>query len=65
MSQHATRETCPKCTGPAVVTWLGIAAYGHTRPVREEAISLDCRSGCSLADWELAAHFPAKVRVPS
>lgn len=65
MSQHSTRESCPRCGRSAVVTWLGIEAYGHPSPAREEAISLDCPGGCFLADDELAQHFPPTVRLAS
>lgn len=65
MSQYATRETCPRCGRPAIVTWLRIEAYGHPSPAREEAISLDCPGGCYLADVDLAAFFPPTVRIAS
>lgn len=63
MSQFATRETCPRCGRPAVVTWLGIEAYGHPSPAREEAISLDCPGGCYFDQAELAEFFPPTVRT--
>jgi hypothetical protein len=63
MSQHTTSERCPGCGGPATVTWLGISAYGHSRPDREVAISLDCPNRCFLRPDELADSFPSTVRV--
>ena len=64
MSQHSTQETCPRCGGPATVGWLGIQAYGHSRPDREIPISLDCPRGCSYPTEELSDFFPPKVGVP-
>jgi hypothetical protein len=64
MSQRTTTETCPRCGASARVSWLGIQAYGHATPDREEPISLDCPRGCYFATDELSVHFPPKVRVP-
>ena len=65
MSQRTTLETCPRCGGRAAVSWLGIQAYGHSRPDREVPISLDCARGCDVPTDELEQHFPSKVRLPA
>jgi predicted RNA-binding Zn-ribbon protein involved in translation (DUF1610 family) len=62
MSQHATHEVCPRCGGPAIVSWLGIEAYGHSSPCRREAVTLDCPNHCDFTVEELAAYFGADQR---
>jgi hypothetical protein len=59
MSQRTTIETCPNCHQTAAITWSGVDAFGHTQPVREDAVAIDCPNRCQIG--RLGAHFPTRL----
>ena len=51
MSERVSWVTCPHCEAPAALGWKG-----------NTPVEFDCRSGCRIADADIAAHFPAPRR---
>ncbi len=60
MSRRYTDETCPTCKHAATLTWSGVDSMGYSRPVREDAVGLDCPNRCQFTMGELAGHFPTR-----
>ncbi len=60
MSRNYTDEVCPTCRQPATLTWSGVDAMGRSRPVREDAVGIDCPNRCQFTTGELGGHFPTR-----